>query len=213
MANNLLPIAVTAAGGILVYSSVKNISITTMIHDLIKGTDPSKDIGELNTATTTLLTGPTQKTSPSHTGQSGPYGLPLPPSPENNVTGGKSGGLPSLHGITEKAFQTAILKGIKAPLTAQNYAFLSAWMQRENTAARFNPLATTQRTSGSYPLPGNSAGVQQYRSAGEGIIATVTTLLNGYYGDVVAALRSGKPGLHTYYPGLKTWSGNGYASV
>lgn len=54
----------------------------------------------------------------------------------------------------------------------------------------FNPLDTTQPAPGSYPMPGNSAGVQRFLSLAEGVSATVQTLLNGNYPLLVRALKT-----------------------
>jgi hypothetical protein len=88
----------------------------------------------------------------------------------------------------------SILRGIGAPVTPQNLRFLAAWQRAEGggTAnnANFNPLNTTQGAGGAGSI--NSVGVKSYRSAGQGIKATVQTLLNGHYGDIVSGLRSGR---------------------
>ncbi|BCX03838.1 MAG: hypothetical protein KatS3mg053_1776 [Candidatus Roseilinea sp.] len=64
-------------------------------------------------------------------------------------------------------------------------AFL-AWEPYENTAACWNPLATTLRYGGecqSWNLPGNSARVQQYPSRECGIRATADTLNYTFNGN------------------------------
>ncbi len=63
--------------------------------------------------------------------------------------------------------------------------------QYENTSAANNPLATTQVTTNSIPLPGNTANVQQYPTLQEGAAATAQTLTNGNYPNILTALRSG----------------------
>jgi len=85
-----------------------------------------------------------------------------------------------------------VLRGIGAPVTQNNLALLRAWQQAEGggTAnnANFNPLNTTQGAKGASSI--NSVGVKSYRSAQQGIQATVQTLLNGYYGPIIAAMRN-----------------------
>lgn len=109
--------------------------------------------------------------------------------------------------ITDLAgFAKAVLKGIGAPATPANVNFIMAWAHREGTAASANPLATTQRATGSTALPGNPSGVQQYGSYAQGVEATVQTLTNGNYGDLINAFRSGKADMNARYAGLKTWS-------
>jgi hypothetical protein len=67
---------------------------------------------------------------------------------------------------------------------------LQAWQQAEGGSASFNPLNTTQPSSGAGNY--NSVGVKVYKSAQQGIHATAQTLLNGHYGSIVGLLRSGK---------------------
>jgi hypothetical protein len=52
----------------------------------------------------------------------------------------------------------------------------AAWMQAEGGSAKFNPLNTTLKEPGSTTLAGNTAGVQNYVSGGQGIDATAKTL-------------------------------------
>ena len=91
-------------------------------------------------------------------------------------------------------WQQQVLRGIRAPVTAQNLRFLNEWHLREGGGdknnANFNPLNTTQGAPGAGSI--NSVGVKSYRSGGQGIAATVATLLNGHYGDIVGGLRSGR---------------------
>ena len=47
-----------------------------------------------------------------------------------------------------RRFAVGVLKGIAAPVTPGNVEFLLAWMSRENTAAKNNPLATTFPSDG-----------------------------------------------------------------
>ena len=111
-------------------------------------------------------------------------------------------------------WQQQVLRGIGAPVTPQNLQFLNQWHQREGGGdknnANFNPLNTTQNAPGAGSI--NSVNVRSYISAGQGIKATVQTLLNGHYGDIVSGLRqnvgaarlAASPGLHTW--GTGTWS-------
>lgn len=111
------------------------------------------------------------------------------------------------------SFAAEVLAALGAPATANNLAFMNAWFNKEGTRAAFNPMATTLHLPGSYDLPGNSAHVQQYTSQAQGVQATVQTLKNGAYGDVVSALRAGTANVNTTYQGLYTWSGHGYSSL
>lgn len=74
------------------------------------------------------------------------------------------------------------LRNPSVPESAMDFAVRAflAWEPYENTAACWNPLATTLRYSDpacrSWDLPGNRAGVQQYPSRECGIRATADTL-------------------------------------
>ena len=53
--------------------------------------------------------------------------------------------------------------------------WLTSWASHEDTAAKFNPLATTYQARGSTDF--NDAGVQNYVSLDQGVTAVVSTLL------------------------------------
>jgi cell wall-associated NlpC family hydrolase len=115
-------------------------------------------------------------------------------------------------------WERLILRGIGAPATPQNVRFLDAWQKAEGggTAnnANFNPLNTTQGASGAGSI--NSVGVKSYRNAGQGIRATVQTLLNGHYGDIVSGLRGGRASAQSLASSksLGTWgTGSGVLRV
>lgn len=82
------------------------------------------------------------------------------------------------------------LRAIGAPFNVQTDLFLRAWAQSENSAAKFNPYATTQ------PMPGstkfNSIGVRNYLTWQQGVEATAITIKNGRYPNLLAALKEGK---------------------
>jgi hypothetical protein len=84
-----------------------------------------------------------------------------------------------------------VLTALKAPIDADTTKFMDTWHDYEGGSALNNPMNTTQ------PEPGatnyNSVGVKNYVSSASGTLATVTTLENGRYPDILAALRSGKP--------------------
>lgn len=84
----------------------------------------------------------------------------------------------------------AFLAAAALPATRCNLAAVNGWMAAEGAnPAWHNALDTTQREPGSYSV--NSVGVQAYPDTATGLRATVTTLNNGYYGAILAALRSG----------------------
>lgn len=84
----------------------------------------------------------------------------------------------------------AILRGIGAPLTPENIKFFNAWVRAEGGSASHNPFNTTQHAPGASSY--NSVGVRNYTSAAQGTRATIDTLLNGRYGNIVSGLRSGR---------------------
>jgi hypothetical protein len=86
-------------------------------------------------------------------------------------------------------FATDLLARLGMPQTAENLRALVAWQQAEGTRAAFNPLATTQGSAGANDF--NSVGVKNYTSYAQGLDATVTTLRNGRYGEILAALLDG----------------------
>jgi hypothetical protein len=87
-------------------------------------------------------------------------------------------------------FATDLLARLGMPQTAENVRALVAWQQAEGTRAAFNPLATTQGSPGASDF--NSVGVKNYTSYAQGLDATVTTLRNGRYGEILAALLDGR---------------------
>lgn len=120
--------------------------------------------------------------------------------------------------MDSQSWAIALLNQDGDPITNANVNSLMAWANREgghwHNTARFNPINTTQEMPGSTAISGNSAGVQAYTSWQQGIDATLKTLHNGRYNDILAALKSGQGlmGMESY-PGLYTWSGHSYSSL
>ena len=85
----------------------------------------------------------------------------------------------------------ALLQAMGLPVTAGNVTVIEEWEAREGgnwlNTARYNPLNTTQQEAGATSI--NSVGVKAYTSWQEGLQATVTTLRNGYYDHILAALK------------------------
>ena len=75
------------------------------------------------------------------------------------------------------------------PGYAQGIRLLSAWQVAEGGTAKWNPLNTTYKISGSTNY--NAAGVQNYKRATEGVCATALTFVNGFYPGIVGALQAG----------------------
>lgn len=70
-----------------------------------------------------------------------------------------------------------------------------AWAVAENSEARFNPLDTTQPEDGAepfntIPIQGGEIHVWNYPDAPTGIKATLATLGNGHYSEVLTELRT-----------------------
>jgi hypothetical protein len=84
-----------------------------------------------------------------------------------------------------------VLTALKAPINADTTKFMDEWHAFEGGSALNNPLNTTQPELGATNY--NSVGVKNYPSSAVGTKATVTTLENGRYPDIIGALRSGVP--------------------
>lgn len=95
--------------------------------------------------------------------------------------------------VTPASWADALLRSLGDQPTAENLKAITAWERAEGghwqNRATYNPLNTTQVQAGSHAM--NSVGVQAYASWSEGMAATVITLRNGRYGDILAALQGG----------------------
>lgn len=99
--------------------------------------------------------------------------------------------------VASKPWMVAVLKGIGAPVTAENIRFLNAWQIAEGggtTEGKFNWLNTTRDAPGAQSF--NSVGVKNYPDWNTGVRATIGALTNGYYGNIVNALKSGQATAH-----------------
>jgi hypothetical protein len=99
---------------------------------------------------------------------------------------------------TDDEFYKSILKGIGVPITDENIKFFYAWRQAEGGKARNNPFNTTQSKPGSTfynclkkGVSGCKSGVRNYLSSQDGIDATVRTIKNGRYQNIINALKTG----------------------
>jgi len=113
-----------------------------------------------------------------------------------------------------RRFAVGVLKGLDAPVTGGNVLTLLGWMSRENTNAKFNPLATTYGSDGwtafnykknkdkTFALDANGDKqpfVKNYPSFKEGVRSTVLSILGMSkgtlgvhdYSSVVEEFRSG----------------------
>lgn len=121
--------------------------------------------------------------------------------------------------VTEPSIQDMdmykqILRGIDAPITANTLTFLFAWRQFEAGTATFNPFNTTQTLDNStnYNILSFGGGVQNYESESDGVEATVITLENGRYDNLVQSLQDNEDPIEiaSNVDDLNTWgSGDG----
>jgi cell wall-associated NlpC family hydrolase len=94
-------------------------------------------------------------------------------------------------------FATDLLTNLAMPVSPSNVAAIQAWASGEGSAARFNPLDTTQPEPGATPYNTNGADpVENYPDYQSGLAATVATLEPGghaspLYAGILAALQSG----------------------
>lgn len=95
----------------------------------------------------------------------------------------------SLPATPDDAFYREILRGLSAPITPNTLGLLYAWRQTEGGSATYNPFNTTLKVTGSTPYSTNRAGVQNYPDARVGVDATVRTLLDSRYAEIVRLLR------------------------
>jgi hypothetical protein len=116
----------------------------------------------------------------------------------------------------EESWIDALLTAIGAPLTAANKNSIANWINHEGTygtQGANNPLNTTYAPPGTQSSSFDGLAVKNFATSAQGLEATVTTLTNGNYGDILMLLRSGQGLCGHNLPGLSAWSGNGYSSV
>src|SRR5258708_5857525 len=92
----------------------------------------------------------------------------------NAQSPGTPGAMPASNGKLNRAGVDPVqwahdfLTRLNAPITSENVRAITAWEQAEGTAARFNPLATTQ-SGFSGETNFNSVGVKNYTSYADGL--------------------------------------------
>ena len=91
--------------------------------------------------------------------------------------------------IPSSKFAVDVLAKLAMPQTQENVRAIVAWAKAEGTSASFNPLATTRTAANTTDF--NSVGVKNYPSYDEGVDATVATLRNGRYPNILAAFANG----------------------
>ncbi len=93
-------------------------------------------------------------------------------------------------GVDPVQWAKDFLTRLNAPITSENMRAITAWEKAEGTAARFNPLATTQ-SGFNGETSFNSVGVKNYMSYADGLDANVKVINNGLYSNILAALQRG----------------------
>lgn len=98
-------------------------------------------------------------------------------------------------GVSFGRWAELLLSRLGAPACQDNLIAVVAWESAEGTAAAYNPLATTHDYPGATDF--NTVGVKNYPSLGDGIQATIDTLVLGSptygYGSVLASLAACAP--------------------
>jgi hypothetical protein len=94
------------------------------------------------------------------------------------------------YGQWRTLWSVMLLDRLGAPVTSENLRGLAAWIDAESNAASLrNPLATTQDAPGARNA--NEVGVKGYPTDEIGLDATVQTLHNGRYPNILDALARG----------------------
>lgn len=95
-------------------------------------------------------------------------------------------------------FALGVLSYAGWPATEGNIKALVTWMQKENTTAGYNPLATSRPMPGAgfynYLTDDKKSGVRNYTSFEQGVQATVETINNGNYPNIVEGFKGGLSG-------------------
>lgn len=92
---------------------------------------------------------------------------------------------------SKTGFSAALLARLGAPATADNMKILDIWQLAEG-GSKENPFNTTLQTSHGTPIEGNSAKVERYDSMASGLNATVSTLNESKFRNILTALRKGQ---------------------
>jgi hypothetical protein len=90
--------------------------------------------------------------------------------------------------LADKNFYAKLLENLGAPISDENMKFMYAWRQAEGRGGTYNPFNTTWILPNSTTM--NSAGVRNYASLEDGLIATVKTLKNNRYECIVSGLKN-----------------------
>jgi hypothetical protein len=182
-----LPVAYAAVGGIILWSGVKGDTIAGTVRSLLSGQAPTSGSETIGTPSVGITEPSSSTSTTSGTGES----------------------------ESESAWVTAFLSALGAPASAANTASMTDWISHEGTfgsGATNNPLNTTEPGYGS-TSEFNSDGVRNYPTEQDGISATIATLNNGDYPDILSLLKSGAGLKSGASAGLSKWSNGAYTSV
>jgi hypothetical protein len=186
MAVKGLAVAYATAGAVILWSGVKGDTIAGTVKSVLGGQVPSSG-QTIGTPSVGVDSGSSATSSTAGTGETG----------------------------TESAWISSFLSALGAPASVPNTSSLTDWISHESvfgSGATNNPLNTTESGFGSTSTF-NSVGVRNYPTEQDGINATVATLKNGLYPDILALLHSGAGLKSGASAGLSKWSGGGYTSV
>jgi hypothetical protein len=178
-----LAVAYATAGGIILWSGIKGDTIAGTVRSLLSGSAPQSGTQTIGTPTVGIA------------------------APANAAATGES--------ESQSAWITSFLSALGAPASAANTSSMTDWISHESvwgSGAENNPLNTTEPGFGSTSTF-NSAGVRNYPTEADGISATVATLENGDYPDILSLLKSGAGLKSGASAGLSKWSGGAYTSV
>lgn len=90
---------------------------------------------------------------------------------------------------TRGFFAEQFILGLHAPVNTHTIDAILAWLEGENTKARNNGLATTRSGHGGTPF--NSAGVMNYPTFADGMLATLETIRLTPYAQLRDAIKAG----------------------
>lgn len=132
---------------------------------------------------------------------------------------GTSGKVPNTPagGYTQASWASALCLSLGVPTNSANVNGIYNWEQQEgghwHNSAKYNPLCTTQAMAGDGGTM-NSAGVRIYTSWEMGLKATVQTLNNGHYPNIIKDLQAGQGNKIGGESDMNTWgTGNFDSSV
>jgi hypothetical protein len=188
MAISGLSVAYATAGGLIMWSGVKGDTIAQTVKSVLSGSVPATGTQTIGSPSVGLSSSaPATTASSSGNGES----------------------------VSESAWISAFLSALGAPATSANTASMTDWISQEGTfgsGATNNPLNTTEPGFGSTSVF-NSDNVRNYPTEQDGISATVATLNNGDYPDILSLLHSGAGLKSGASAGLSKWSKGAYTSV